>query len=756
MSKLYYIIANDAQIREKVYCEILKWSQAQQMDPLQPYSTLEEETPNFYLYNYLGQGEKENLGQLIKQYGEEVVEGIYLRTSEESETALLEQNIYQSYDPYENLAECLQEIVETVFTGYQKTAYDFAAVLQTAAIQEQTAQEAAQQAARAKEEARRINLPVQAVWQFLKKMALPVAILVAWALIVSLITVAIFNGVNNPVKEQKGNLISVTKSPRGTASGIPGGVVSASPTPTAITAPITTPSNGDNTFRFIELTTGQQETFAVPMADGYALDILGPILQNGKYGYCVSYGKNNEAYFISCTDSGTEGDYYTRNMDGTIGVVLVDNVLWYMDGTGIKNVATSVSQCALSATGEYLFFYTGVSFYCINAQQETPIRLLFAFPEEEVEEPAIADNTITPMAKESLIASPGGSYCAYINTNGDITIINTEAETATFLYDLNFQSISAVSDNGDWVYGNVLSEGVSYFSRVNVSTHEVALLTDDMHATRYLTFDGNNALYEMDDALWICDFSGQRTQLMALQGKSWELFLRPDASLYQPTDGIYMHEEENVYLNKYAQIGDVDIYQLQYNPTRAQYQILSQQDNVLWFGKHNYLYAEKGSMYCNTTVGTIFSLPVADAQLGKMNQILSADQYGGLLYLNDNYELYYYSLANQGNAEYLMDFTNVHSYLVAEDGSLYYFTKDGVLGVVQMFYESVERKSVGYYNIAVLQIFDFTAGRMAFEEQDNGVYFYYHSVTSSFSYAETYLLTRTPAKCIYLGHSNLP
>lgn len=250
MSKLYYIIGNDAQIREKVYCEILKWSQAQQMDPLQPYSTLEEETPNFYLYNYLGQGEKEDFGKLTETYGEEVVETIYLRTPEETEERLLAEGIYQSYDPYENLAGCLQEIVETVFTGYRKTAYDFVAVLRAAAMQEQVAKEAAQQAAQqaeqAQEEAQRTKVLVQKALQLLKKllkkMALPAAILVSWALIVCLITVAIFNGVNHTKKEHKGNLISVTMGTKEDVEDLPAqtptSTKNSTPTPTTEPTPI--------------------------------------------------------------------------------------------------------------------------------------------------------------------------------------------------------------------------------------------------------------------------------------------------------------------------------------------------------------------------------------------------------------------------------------------------------------------------------------------------------------------------------------
>lgn len=774
MSKLYYIIGNDAQIREKVYCEILKWSQAQQMDPLQPYSTLEEETPNFYLYNYLGQGEKEDFGKLTETYGEEVVETIYLRTPEETEERLLAEGIYQSYDPYENLAGCLQEIVETVFTGYRKTAYDFVAVLRAAAMQEQAAKEAAQQAeqqaSQAQEEAQRTKVLVQKALQLLKKllkkMALPAAILVSWALIVCLITVAIFNGVNNPKEAHKGNLISVTMAPpQDTAPFFPEVDLDALPTQTPITTPATTPATSPTTtpittpittsapdivgpLPFLELKAGQSVHFTEPMTEADSLDIIGPVLQNGEYGYYAVYSGSDTVYCMPCVDSGTDGDCYAQSIDGKVGLILADNVLWYLDKTRIENIADSALLCAISATGQYVFYATKEGVFSYDCEQNK-WESLVAFPSE--------DTIDVSNGKATLMASPNGDYCAYLDAEGVVTIVNRSTKETKVIAGQTFQSISAVADSSALVYGIVKAEGTNYLARVS-RNGAVSLLTKDTDKKCYITFDGMQVLYEKDGDLWICDEWDTRTQLISVQENHWQLFLTEKESLYASADNVYLYDGD-LNANR-IRLGNDGIYLIQQKNTgpAQTFSLTLQVGNLLWVGDHEYLHLEDGMVKRNATLAkTVFAFEIPDTQLEQMYQILACDQYGSVLYLDEGDGLYYYSLENQAEPQYVMDFSSrqIHSYFVTGDSSaIYYFTNDGVLGVVQLHIVFGDNKTWGNYANQELQHFDFLAGRMAFEEKNNGVYFYYLSGTSSFSMPELYFLTEHQS--VYLGHSNFP
>ncbi len=117
---VHFCQSNDQQIREKVYNALLQWSQNQQATPLQPWPAIPAEakqSPNFYLYNYLCHGSKQDLAQTTQTYGKETIEPIYLQSNAEGETevALLEVGIYQSYDLQTDFQSCMQEMVETFF-----------------------------------------------------------------------------------------------------------------------------------------------------------------------------------------------------------------------------------------------------------------------------------------------------------------------------------------------------------------------------------------------------------------------------------------------------------------------------------------------------------------------------------------------------------------------------------------------------------------------------------------------------------------
>lgn len=204
MGKLYYITGNQEQVREQVYGAILQWSRIQQMQPLQPWSATEQEQEqeqaNFYLYDYLEQGNGEMMAQLIATYGEDTVEIIYLRSPEETETQLFEMGIYKSYDPYTNLPQCLREIVETVFTGYQAVNYDFAAALQQEPMQRHQYQ--------AQVDMQNTD-PQPKPKKKPGKLALRILAVIVWVAVVSLLTVCIYGAVTQ-AEQKQGKLVTVT------------------------------------------------------------------------------------------------------------------------------------------------------------------------------------------------------------------------------------------------------------------------------------------------------------------------------------------------------------------------------------------------------------------------------------------------------------------------------------------------------------------------------------------------------------------
>lgn len=294
MGKLYFITGSSEQMRVKVYNVILQWSQAQQMQPLRPLSmprwdsqsqssqqqrqqvgqptqqpgqqphqqphqqqnqppqpppqqpqlqptqqpqAPEQAEPNFYLYNYLTHGNNDTLEQLTAHYGEDTVEAVYLRNREETEMMLLEKGIYKSYEPYTNLPQCLKEIVEMVFTGYQTVSYDFALALRQQELQQQQERyrqgqklqnpyqqqtqqtQQAQQAQQAQQEAQQQGQRKKRTWKKpelnrWQTILLRIVALIAWVVIVCITTVGIYNAVNgNGIKKQQGSLIQVTMSP---------------------------------------------------------------------------------------------------------------------------------------------------------------------------------------------------------------------------------------------------------------------------------------------------------------------------------------------------------------------------------------------------------------------------------------------------------------------------------------------------------------------------------------------------------------
>lgn len=241
MGKLYFVTGNNEQIQKQVCIAIWQWSQAQQTQPLQVWpmqqptqqSTQQSQQPNLYLYNYLAQGSGETLAQLTATYGEEVVEPIYLRNADETEASCIQAGIYKSYDPLTNPAKCLQEIVETVFTGYKSVNYDFAAALRQQQLRQQQMRQQKlqqQQQPQQPEQWRATQGPynqqtsdrqLQQQPRRQKPKTIPkglkvfgkILLLAVWVLIVCLVTVLIYNAATgNGIDKDAGHLIQVTRS----------------------------------------------------------------------------------------------------------------------------------------------------------------------------------------------------------------------------------------------------------------------------------------------------------------------------------------------------------------------------------------------------------------------------------------------------------------------------------------------------------------------------------------------------------------
>ena len=351
MGKLYYITGKDANTRAKVYRQILQWSNAQQTYPLQAFPLPNNETPNTYLYNYLGHGSPEQLNELLQQYGEEGVEPIYLRLPQESEDILLKMGIFQSYDPYEDLAQCIQEIVETVFTGYQRTFYDFAAALKRAQEEQARQYAEAQRAKQAdqenqtKPEATKERKPKK------KRNIKPFLLLGAWAVIVCLCTVGIFQLTAGPGRlcPEKQDVIVLTH-PEDSQENDSTDNDSTS-TPSQTPKPMT-PQNpiGNGVTR---------EPFIPVIPDGYVIDLGGPVLADGMYQYPIHYTVNGKEQYYNYFSRTEEQDViHKTSVDGKIGATLLQGNLWYYTQKEIGKIAGPISLFAMTADGTYLFYYT--------------------------------------------------------------------------------------------------------------------------------------------------------------------------------------------------------------------------------------------------------------------------------------------------------------------------------------------------------------------------------------------------------------
>ena len=622
MGKLYYITGKDTNTREKVYNEILKWSQAQQMNPMKSYPTPNNEVPNFYLYDYVGHGDIELLPQLITTYGENAVELIYLRLSNETEGALLQAGVFQSFHPYPNLAQCLQEIVETFFTGYQRTSYDFEEAWQaekTQAIQEK--EDALLKEQKAAEEAKKQKNKL-----LFKKWIKPGLILIAWVLLVCLVTVGIFHGINNLSGNgtKGGNLVMVTKpkhTPQNTTENSP--AVTSKPTVTT-----------------------EEVLFETTMPQDYQVDIVGPVVSGSDAYYYISYANTPElkSYSISCKEGNTAGDVFATSMDGTIGMLLSDSVLWYMNETGIHKVAEDVSDCALAANGTYIFYYSDNFIMGIDTKNNKKRNLLSA------------------SGLTGLVSSQNGNYCACLQENGDITIINRMEYTTDLVRGLDYITLYTVSNDGERVCARANLGGNPNYLLMQ-DTHGAQKWLTDEETDCYIPFSGENTIFEMMNQIWIFEEDGGYPMAHTSSTSDWRLIYPNGTGVYQVVDGVYLYDETAKF---YIQNGDA-VYQLKY--IGGEYDMQLYADNIIYASEHSYLE----------------ELNARQELLSDYKKIISTIENSRILYVDSSNMLCMWSENYvQWNKESILDFSIVEQYVVAKDGTLYYFTSDGTLGAVKI------------------------------------------------------------------------
>lgn len=320
MGKLYYITGNDQQMREKVYSAILQWSQDQQTTPLQPWPA----TPNFYLYDYLGHGTQNELAQLTELYGENTIEPIYLQSDaeDETETALLEAGIYQSYDPQTDFQSCMQELVETVFTGYQKISYDF--TIEEKALQSE------------KDPKRKKN------WR-------RGLLLIGGVLVLCLVTTLI-STMTTRNQKQDGNQIHITPAPSEVTTTTP------EPTPMPTLPMSSSSASAIGETRFSEPAAG--------------MDWINDVKMEGQTTTCVSYSNG-----ITCYIPGVLVESQT-SWDRQVAALLTEEGnLWWIDSYGIKELAQNVFLFALSRDGNYVYFVSNRILYCYDKRSDTRQRM---------------------------------------------------------------------------------------------------------------------------------------------------------------------------------------------------------------------------------------------------------------------------------------------------------------------------------------------------------------------------------------------
>lgn len=645
MGKLYYITGRDTQMRESVYGVILQWSQVQQMQPLQLWSAegataqsatanvaepatdpTEPPAPNFYLYNYLAHGTRDGLAQLTETYGEEVVEPIYLRSDDETETELLETGIYQSYAPQTDSSTdfqtVMQELVETVFTGYQKISYDFAA-----ALQQLQKDNTPQTQAQANE-----NAPAQSEKKPGKLFRNPLhraAFLTAWLLVVCLLTVSIYNAVSNP--KPNGDLVHVTAQ---------------SPEKIQISQP-----NIDRT---------DETRFAKPVS--YSdLDIF-PEIQTNQYtnATCVVYDNGDICYIPGPTSR------YEKSQDRQIAILLTrDLTLWQIDETGTRIVFPDVSDFSFAGNGSYLYFICEGNLFGYDTATE------------------IVELLVVPTTMMSLVASsPNGNYCVYTESATQFHVWNKETDsTITTAPDTKLSSVAAVSDDGQWVYGYSPEDG---FVRIHTTDGALTPLSaaGDFIPKLYFNADATELYYEYEGALYFSDHTGVKTKFLDSTGLGWRLLLQQSTDLYT-RENLYV---QNLYFyndsfdNQFVRVGNTlhQLIRVKLGETTEPLLILYEAAPA-WIDETCLITQNNTQLthHKQDANGIITTIDLPAEILNNQAQILSCSA-DTLFYIDSEQKLHGYAIDDQKEL-IMLDFNRIGYAFSKDDTEFFYMYSDHII-----------------------------------------------------------------------------
>lgn len=695
MGKLYYITGSSEEVRKQVYGEILQWSRTQQIQPLQPWSA---EQPNFYLYNYLAHGNQETLIELTETYGEEAVESIYLKGAMETEAALLQKGVYKSYDPHTNLPQCLQEIVETVFTGYKAVQYDFAAAVQQKMQALYNQQNQYNTNAQPQTKSKLQESIKAVVGRIPKKLLLRALVLTAWFVIVCVLTATIYNAVNDSsIEKGNGALIQVsTPSEEERAEPLPILSESASELVTEIQV-------GEMEFQYHKV--------------GYSLEIIPELYRNGKKYCCISYGTNSgEPYYIPCKAT----PFYQKSNDNQVATIWIDGTLWLADEDGIRPIQEDVASFALAyGNGNSVFFISGDTLYCYDKDGASYPQEVGKLPEEEIKQGLMLRAEVS-----SLIINWDGSYCAYNCTNGTVVIIHKETLAATYLYGTDFDTLVALSNDGKWVYGNVDEDGVERIARIQVKNGIVQegqiTLLGNADKPCYFNEDATEVLYQLreynteegceEEALYYCDADNSvLTKVASLDYSYWKpVVSTADGMQYGEhyfSSGLAEKTFDLIYM-------DGTVYQLAYhNPGNIGLEEYQSEESVI-----------------------ITSYKEDDA-----TTVWGYSSFNELFYQDKQNRLHCWTAS--GEDAYVMDCANVKSYQFAKNGDLFYVTEEGILGWIQAAWET---------HGEVEELYDFSkimVGNISFTGNlgDSTVYLYVETRDAT----DIYRISEE--ECVYLG-----
>lgn len=782
MGKLYYITGSNEWIREQVYGVILQWSQTQQLQPLQPWTdvvatntvatntaatnTVATNTaapntaatntavtnpaepgqtqpatnePNFYLYHYLEKGNIQTLAQLTETYGEDVVEAIYLRSPEETDEGLLEQGIYKSYDPQPDLSQCLQEIVETVFTGYKSVQYDFAAALaqqqqwqhqqqQQQVQQQQTAphdpkvREGQAQGGQGTEASKQSpnKLPPKKILQWS-------LILVAWVVVVCIATVWIYSAVTGGgIRKRKGALIQVPSAT----------------TPDAVQSTLNDQAE-DIPWISLEYATDQatdisvgEVIFAEPKAN-YSLDVIPGLYRNGEKYCCISYGSDSgEPYYIPCKAA----PICQTAKNNQVAAMWIDGTLWLADEKGITPIHENVSYFALAhRAGRYLFFFVQDKLYSYDRIVQETMEL------HSVPTQALSGSiTLRPEAT-SLAVNWDGTHCAYTYGRGSVVLVDCVNGGATMFEEMGLDTLVAVSDQGKLVYGNAsetteaghdMLDGEKRLARLSTSDETVTLLGEE-DAPCYFNDNGMEVLYEENDALYFYNEYGVREKLTDLNGDDWEpLVSTADGGLYG--EHYFVSGASGGWSFGLVAIGGT-VYEVVYhNPEHTSLEPYLPSEEIVWQNQAQRLsWLGEDLYYRNGTEEN----PVFLSGISKdeTERVWGYSQHNELFYTNKYNQLYCYSAS--GDNTYVMESGTIRSRTFADNGDLYYVKQNGVLGYIPNTWEE-HREVKALYDFSQV-----VAGDIFFAT-DLGNSAVYLSVETRDA-LDFYRIS--PTECIYLG-----